>query len=147
MPFIAMSQWYEKYINIPYKLFGENPESGMDCYTLLRYILKQEKEIIIPYTSSDFLKLVDDQWYQKVHVQYFLDASKNGDWVEVATLKPFDFIAMSLGSTNVVNHVAMYVGNNNILHMLENRPSSVHHYHKYFQQYTIKKVRWKSLVS
>jgi cell wall-associated NlpC family hydrolase len=60
-----MNQWYEKYINIPYKLFGENPESGMDCYTLLRYILKQEKDITIPYTSSDFLKLVDDQMVSK----------------------------------------------------------------------------------
>ena len=54
---------------------------------------------------------------------------------------------MCLGATNVVNHVAMYVGNNKILQMIENRDSAIYDYHKYFRQYTIKKVRWKSLVS
>ena len=41
----------------------------------------------------------------------------------------------------------MYVGNNKILQMIENRDSAIYDYHKYFRQYTIKKVRWKSLVS
>jgi hypothetical protein len=31
--------------------------------------------------------------------------------------------------------------------MIENRPSGIYTYHRYFQQYTIKKVRWKSLVN
>ena len=41
----------------------------------------------------------------------------------------------------------MYVGNNKILQMIENRDSAIYDYHKYFRQYTIKKVRWKSLVN
>ena len=84
---------------------------------------------------------------QKLMKQHFLNGSKNGDWVEIDTLQPYDLILMCLGATNVVNHVAMYVGNNKILQMIENRRSAIYDYHKYFQQYTIKKVRWKSLVN
>ena len=69
-----------------------------------------------------------------------------GIGLRLSTLQPYDLILMCLGATNVVNHVAMYVGNNKILQMIENRDSAIYDYHKYFKQYTIKKVRWKSLV-
>jgi cell wall-associated NlpC family hydrolase len=140
-----MNQWYNDYINIPYKLFGTDPETGMDCFNLVRYVYEQELNISIPYITSDFLKIVDDRWFEKIHDQLILTASKNGDWIEVHKLEPFDLILMCLGSTNVVNHVALYVGDNKILHMIENRPSGISSYHRYFQQYTIKKVRWKNL--
>ena len=140
-----MNHWYEKYTDIPYKLFGSDPQKGMDCFTLLCHVFKTELNITIPYTSSDFLKIVDDRWFLKTHEQFFLNEMKKGDWVEISSLEPFDLILMCLGSTNVANHVAMYVGNNKILQMLENRPSGIYDYHKYFQQYTIKKARWKNL--
>ena len=142
-----MNQWFNKYTDIPYKLFGTDPVTGMDCFTLLCYVFKEQAGIQIPYTSSDFLKMVDNQWFTKTHEQHFLNGSKNGDWVEIDTLQPYDLILMCLGATNVVNHVAMYVGNNKILQMIENRDSAIYDYHKYFRQYTIKKVRWKSLVN
>ncbi len=142
-----MNQWFNKYTDIPYKLFGTDPTTGMDCFNLLCYVFKQEAGIAIPYTSSDFLKMVDDLWFTKTHEQHFLNGSKNGDWVEVDTLQLYDLILMSLGSTNVVNHVAMYVENNKILQMIENRDSAIYDYHKYFRQYTIKKVRWKTLLN
>jgi len=142
-----MNQWFNNYTDIPYKLFGTDPTTGMDCFNLLCYVFEEEAGIVIPYTSSDFLKMVDDQWFTKTHEQHFLNGSKNGDWVEVDTLQLYDLILMSLGSTNVVNHVAMYVENNKILQMIENRDSAIYDYHKYFRQYTIKKVRWKSLVN
>ena len=140
-----MNLWYDKYVNIPYKLFGTDPKTGMDCFNLLRYVFSEELNIIIPYTSSDFLKIVDDRWFEKTHQQYFLQGAKNGDWEDVDKLKNYDFILMSLGSTNVVNHCAMYLGDNKILQMIENRPSGIYEYHKYFKQYTVKKKRWKNL--
>lgn len=142
-----MSIWAEKYINIPYKLFGTDPATGMDCFNLLVHVFSQELNINIPYRSSDFLKIVDDAWYEKTHQEHFLDGSKNGDWVEVQKLEAFDLITMCLGTTNVCNHVAMYVGNNKILQMLQNRDSAIYDYHRYFQQYTVKKVRWKNLIN
>lgn len=140
-----MNLWYNKYIDIPYKLFGTDVETGMDCFTLLCYVFEKELDIKIPYTSSDFLKMVDDQWFTKTHTQHFLNGSNNGDWLEVDKLKQYDLILMCLGATNVVNHVAMYVGNNKILQMIENRDSAIYDYHRYFKQYTVKKVRWKNL--
>ncbi len=142
-----MNQWYNKYTDIPYKLFGTEVATGMDCFTLLCHVFKEEVGIQIPYTSSDFLKMVDNLWYTKTHEQHFLNGSKNGDWVEIDSLKNYDLILMCLGATNVVNHVAMYVGNNKILQMIENRDSAIYDYHNYFKQYTVKKVRWKSLVN
>ena len=135
-----MILWYEKYVNIPYKLFGSDPNTGMDCFNLLRHIYKQELNI-----ESDYMNIVDDAWFQKTHRQAFLEASENGDWEEVEDLKTFDLILMSIGATNVVNHIAMYVGKNNIIQMLENRDSAIYKYHRYYQQYTVKKVRWKNL--
>ena len=140
-----MNHWYEKYVNIPYKLFGTNPDTGMDCFNLLRHIYERELSIEIPYFSSDYMNIVDDSWFQKTHRQAFLEASENGDWKQVDELKTFDLILMSIGATNVVNHIAMYVGKNNIIQMLENRDSAIYKYHRYYQHYTVKKVRWKNL--
>ena len=140
-----MSHWSEKYINIPYKLFGTDPKTGMDCFNLLHHIYKKELDLDIPYISSDYLKIVDDAWFQKTHDQVFLRASKNGDWDQINELKPFDLILMSIGATNVVNHIAMYVEKNNIIQMIENRNSAVYKYHRYYQQYTVGKYRWKNL--
>lgn len=140
-----MNNWYDKYVNIPYKLFGTDPSTGMDCFNLLCHVFEKEKDIKIPYVSSDFLKIVDERWFLKTNEQLFLQGSSNGDWLEVQQLKPFDMIIMSLGSTNVANHIALYLGDNKILQMIENRPSGVYEYHKYFQQYTVKKIRWKNL--
>ena len=142
-----MKKWYDKYNNIPYKLFGTDPLVGMDCFNLLCHVWEKECSIKIPYRSSDFLHMVDERWFEKTHDQHFLDNSTNGDWIEVYDLQLYDIILMSLGSTNVVNHCAMYLENNKILQMIENRPSGIYTYHRYFKQYTVKKFRWKNLIN
>lgn len=140
-----MNHWSDKYIDIPYKLFGTNPKTGMDCFTLLCHIFKVELGVTIPFTSSDVIKIADDAWFQKTSRQAILEQASNGDWEHVEELDTYDLLLMSIGATNVVNHVAMYIGNNNIIQMLENRNSAVYKYHKYYQQYTVKKIRWKNL--
>jgi len=142
-----MSKWYDKYINFPYKHLGQDPTTGIDCFNLCKLAFKNELEIDIPYSTHDFCNIVYEDWYNKTQNQYFLDASKNGDWKEIQKLEPFDIILMSIGSTNVVNHCALYVGDNKILQTMENRDSGIYTYHRYYQQYTVKKVRWKSLVN
>ena len=88
---------------------------------------------------------MDDDWYNKTNRQAMLEVSNNGDWEEVDDLEPFDIILMSIGSTNVVNHCALYLGQGKILQTMENRNSDIYNYHRYYQQYTVKKVRWKNL--
>ena len=142
-----MNQWYDYYINFPFLHLGQDPKTGIDCFNLCKLAFKNELSIEIPYSTHDFCNIVDEDWYNKTHSQWFLEGSKNGDWVEVQDLKPFDIILMSIGSTNVVNHCALYLGDNKILQTMENRPSGVYNYHRYYQQYTVKKVRWKTLVN
>jgi cell wall-associated NlpC family hydrolase len=140
-----MNLWYNKYVDIPYKLFGTDPTTGMDCFNLLCLVWEEECGVVIPYRSSDFLRIVDDRWFEKTHDQLFLKGTSNDDWIEKQDLDVYDMICMCLGSTNVVNHCAMYLGDNKILQMIENRPSGVYTFNRYFQQYTVKKVRWKNL--
>ncbi len=140
-----MNQWYDYYINFPSKHLGQDPATGIDCFNLCKFVYEKELNIVIPYSSHDFCKIVDSDWSNKTHKQLFLEASNNGDWVEIQNLKPFDIILMSVGSTNIVNHCALYVGDNKILQTIERRPSAIYNYHRYYQQYTVKKVRWKNL--
>ena len=47
---------------------------------------------------------------------------------------PFDVITMYMGSTHVVNHCALYVDHNRLLHCMDNRKSWVGVYGKYYKQ-------------
>ena len=37
-----------EYVGIPYKKQGINPEEGLDCYGIVRYVLGTEKGLILP---------------------------------------------------------------------------------------------------
>lgn len=143
--------WYDKYIGLPYKHLGEDPIEGIDCFNLCRYVYKQELKIDIPLGSHDFCNIVDDNWFQKTNTSFFdegakLVADKFGSF-SVDKLAPFDIIFMSLGSTNVTNHCALYIGANKILQIMMGKPSWIGPYGKYYIQYTTGKYRWKNLNS
>ena len=141
-----MKKWYDSYINFPYRHLGTDPETGIDCFNLCRLAFKNELGIEIPLSTADFCKIVDEDWYQKTHDQFFEDGARlkleNFSWTKVLEPKPFDVITMSMGSTNVTNHCAMYLGNNKILHTLQNSTSHVAVYGKYYKQYTMGVHRW-----
>lgn len=138
-----MTNWYNKYINIPYKHLGNDPSSGMDCFNLCRYIYKQESGIEIPFASYDHCNIVDEDWFNKTTEQLFeKEVSSNTQCMKVSEPKPLDFILMSIGSTNVTNHCALYLGNNKIIHTMINKPSWVSPYANYYKQYTTGVYRW-----
>ena len=68
-------------------------------------------------------------------------------WIKVKEPKVYDVILMSLGSTNVTNHCAMYVDTNKILQTMINHNSWIAPYGRYYKQYTVGVYRWKSLVN
>lgn len=138
-----MTKWYDKYTNIPYKHLGNDPVNGMDCSNLCRYAYEQENNIAIPYLSYEYCNIVDDDWYNKTTDQYFENAVKaDPRWVKVLNPKPFDFILISIGATNVTNHCALYVDTNKILHTMQNRTSWIAPYGSYYKQYTTGIYRW-----
>lgn len=146
-----MSNWYDQYCNLPYKHLGDNPETGIDCFNLCRLAFKQELDIDIPLSTSDFCKIVDEDWYQKTHTQFFEEGAKletdNFKWIKVDEPKLFDVITMSMGSTNVTNHCALYLGDGKILQTMLHRTSGVWPYRGPFKQYTTGIYRWNSLTN
>jgi cell wall-associated NlpC family hydrolase len=138
-----MTNWYDKYLNIPYKHLGNDPKSGMDCFNLCRYIYKEETGIVIPYLSLDRCNIVDEDWYNKTSDPIFeTSALSDKHWESVSEPQQFDFVLMSIGSTNITNHCAMYLSNNKVIHSMINRPSWVSPYGSYYKQYTTGLYRW-----
>jgi cell wall-associated NlpC family hydrolase len=132
-----------KYLNIPYKHLGNNLETGIDCFNLVAQIYKDKLNIEIPYTTLDFCNIVDENWYTKTNDRVFeIAGTKEYGWQKVHSPELYDVITMSIGSTNVTNHCAMYLGNNKILHTLQNSTSHVVVYGKYYKQYTMGVHRW-----
>ena len=141
-----MTAWYNKYLNLPYKHLGQDPETGIDCFNLCALVLKQECNFNVGMTTSDFCNIVDDDWYCKVN-ESLLHNGANTDrvdfrWKTVTTPDTFDVLILNIGSTNVANHCAMYIGENKLLQIMIDRPSWVSTYGKYYKQYTLGIYRW-----
>lgn len=138
-----MTAWYDKYVGIPHKHLGDTLEEGMDCFNLLKYILEQEKNYIIPYSTYDKCNIIDDDWYIKTNEQLIEDtASQDSNWQLVTTPQLFDIITISVGATNITNHCAMYVDTNKIIHSMIDKPSFLSKYAPYYKQYTTGIYRW-----
>ena len=141
-----MFPWYNKYTNIPYKHLGNNPETGIDCGNLMALVYKQELNIDIPFSTSDFCNIIDDDWYLKTTEQFFetgIKLEKPGyKWKKVSEPKVYDLILMSIGDTNVTNHCALYVDRGKILHTMFNKKSWIAPYGNYYKQYTTGIYRW-----
>ena len=67
-----MTAWYNKYKDFPYLHLGNNAETGIDCFNLCKLVYLNELEIDFPYTTSDFCKIVDEDWYSKTHERLFV---------------------------------------------------------------------------
>tara|TARA_Y100000114_G_scaffold153123_1_gene172535 strand:- start:720 stop:1151 length:432 start_codon:yes stop_codon:yes gene_type:complete len=141
--------WYNSYTGFPYKHLGDDIETGIDCFNLCRLVFRNELNIDIPYTTSDFCNIIDEDWYTKTHTQFMLDGFNNPDlgWEKVKTPQVYDIIIMSLGSSHVVNHCAIYVDLNKMLQTMINHKSWIAPYGRYYKQYTLGIYRWKNLMN
>jgi cell wall-associated NlpC family hydrolase len=141
-----MNKWYEKYTGFPYKHLGNSTTDGIDCFNLCKLVYKNELSIDIPYLTSDFCNIVDENWYTKTHDQFMLKAATTEyGWTKVPEPKIYDVIVMSLGSTHVANHCALYVDTNRMLQTMLQHTSWIAPYGSYYKQYTVGVYRWKSL--
>ena len=141
-----MTAWYHKYKDFPYLHLGNNTETVIDCFNLCKYVYLHELNIDIPYTTDHFCKIVDEDWYSKTQERLFeINANEKTGWRRVREPKPYDIITMSLGSTNVTNHCALYVDRNKILQTMIKHKSWVSIYGNYYKQYTTGVYRWKDL--
>lgn len=143
-----MSNWYDKYIGIPFKHLGDD-EEGIDCFNLCRLVLKNECGFSSFPASSTFCNIVDDDWYNKLSISPFEQTIKDklltGECKKVSIPSKFDIVVMSIGATNITNHCALYIGNNKILQAMTHRDSWVSSYGAYYKQYTTGIYRCVSL--
>jgi peptidoglycan DL-endopeptidase LytE len=86
----------KRYVGIHYRYGGESPTSGFDCSGFVQYVFGRHG-VELPRTSRE--------------------QAVAGDPVplDVASLRPGDLLLFASSGTTV-NHVAIYVGNNRILH-------------------------------
>ena len=141
-----MTTWYNKYKDFPYLHLGNNAETGIDCFNLCKLVYLKELNINIPYTTDYFCKIIDEDWYSKTQEKLFERAATDEyGWIKVKDPKPFDVITMSLGSTNVTNHCALYVDRGKILQTMIKHKSWIAPYGNYYKQYTTGIFRWKDL--
>jgi len=141
-----MTAWYNKYKDFPYLHLGNNAETGIDCFNLCKLVYLEELNINIPYTTDYFCKIIDEDWYSKTQEKLFERAATDEyGWIKVKDPKPFDVITMSLGSTNVTNHCALYVDRGKILQTMIKHKSWIAPYGNYYKQYTTGIYRWKDL--
>ena len=144
-----MTAWYEKYTNLPYKHLGQNPNTGIDCFNLCSLVLTQECGINVGMSTMDFCNIIDEDWYSKITNSPF-DYAVTVDrpdfkWEQVVVPKVYDVLLMSIGSTNVINHCAMYVDSNKLLQTMIGRNSWISPYGRYYKQYTLGIYRWNGL--
>jgi len=137
--------WYNKYLNLPHKHLGNDPETGIDCVNLCILILKNERGLDIPFHSFNFCDIVDNTWYLKTTEQLIENAIRaDSRWQTVSAPRAFDVVTMSIGSTNVTNHCALFVEPNKCLHIMIDRPSWVSPFKGYYKQYTTGIYRWNT---
>ena len=138
-------KWYKKYTGFPYAHLGDNTNSGIDCFNLCRLIYKEQLDIEIPYDTADFCDIVDEKWYQKTHDTWIdKGASPEFGWEQVTEPDIFNLITMTIGSTNVTNHCAIYVDKNRILQTMLEHESWIAPYGRYYKQYTIGIYKWNT---
>ena len=138
--------WYKKYVGFPYLHLGTVPETGIDCFNLCRHIYKEELDIDIPYTTSDFCNIVDEDWYSKTSEQWFhRGGTAEYGWKTVSKPDKFDIIFMSIGSTNVTNHCSLYLGEEKMLQTMTDHKSWIAPYGRWYKQYTTGIIRWIGL--
>lgn len=84
----------EKYIGVPYQWGGESPTTGFDCSGFVQYVFAQNG-ITLPRISSE---------------QY-----KVGTPVALNQIEPGDLIFFSIAKNGTVDHVGIYIGNNQFI--------------------------------
>lgn len=147
---IGIMTWYDKYKNFPYKHLGNDPNTGIDCFNLIRLVYKQELNIDIPYTTATYCKVTDIDWYNKDcgdPFRKFWDSNlgwkeknKRNTYKEILT--PFDVLVMCIPPSNNLNHTALYLGENKLLHIMIERPSWIGPFGSYYEDCTMGVFKW-----
>lgn len=107
----------------------------LDCYSLIRDYYKETLNIDLPDFSRDY------EWWLKGQDIYCDNFRKAGfEEIEFDKIRPHDVVLIQVMSP-VVNHGAVYLGNDQILHHLHRRLSGREVFGGYYRKHAIKVLR------
>lgn len=89
-----------KFVGNRYVWGGTNPNTGADCSGFVQYVMRNAAGVSLPRTSRE--------------------QAKTGRSISSSEMRPGDLIYYA-GSNGVINHVAMYIGNGQIVHAASRR--------------------------
>lgn len=121
-------------------LIGRKYDHGIfDCFSLVRDYYRTECGIIY----ADYPR--EDEWWHKGQNLYMDNLAEAGFLIVTdGTVKVHDTFLMQVESP-VVNHAAVYIGRDQIMHHCVNRLSSRDVYGGYWRKITIHTIRHRSL--
>ena len=89
-----------QFVGGPYRAGGNDPHTGADCSGFVKYVLSHVAGVGLPRTSRE--------------------QAKTGRSIKSSEMRPGDLIFYT-NSKGTVNHVAMYIGNGQIVHAASRR--------------------------
>lgn len=112
--------------------------NALDCWTLVCDWYERERGVKLFSTprTRNFWKDGTDLLGSNVAKAGFVDIAE-GQQLEVG-----DVIFMQTGDSAVANHVALYIGDGNIMHHAENRLSSRDVYGGWYKKHTVRIIRY-----
>lgn len=111
---------------------------SLDCYAVIRdWYLRERGQVLENYARSpNFWERGEDLYGRAIEPAGFRVLAEN------EPLEVGDIVMMQTGRSTVANHAAVYIGDDMILHHVQNRLSSRDIYGGYFKKHTIRVVRY-----
>lgn len=120
--------WVERYVGIPYKSHGRDPEEGLDCWGLVYVVYRNEFGVDLPkydggYEDAKNRKEAGDKIKGSLKTALELD-----QWVRVdlGELRNGDILIVDI--VGIPCHIGMYCGRGHILHVREGTLTCIEDY-------------------
>ena len=123
-----------KYVGIPFKHNGRQPENGLDCWGLV-FTIYGELGIEIP--GGDGSGDPDPHWYKKDPERYLRFLQQIGTVVDPRHVQSLDIVYFALIDGTIISHAGVMLDECQFIHTLQRRNCRVNKLDRFW----LKKIR------